>query len=102
MEITELQAETEQIRKRHERYGVTEESKFNLEQIQKAIEFKEKNEGNPEYELSNCFTPLVNDSKRYYQMIKKKRNQKWQEKKNKDKNIEEDKPKKVEWWQKNK
>jgi len=100
METEELQSEIEDIKKRQGRFGETEESKFNLEQIAKAIEFKVENIGNPQFELKDLFVPLPTDNKRVYNMLKQKRLEKRREKFKKDKNSEDIEPKKAEWWKK--
>ncbi|CAI2378088.1 unnamed protein product [Moneuplotes crassus] len=95
----DLQNEIDEIKKRQDRYGQTEESKSKIEQLTEAIQLIEQNKGNPEFEMSALFTPLPNDSKRLYQ-IKKKKNEKWHQRRDKDKNKESGGPKKVEWWKK--
>ena len=110
MEIDELNAEAESIKKRQERFGETEMSKFkygfllllnSLDQIQKALEFKEQHKGMPEYELSELLVPIPSETKRYYQQIKQKMIQKNKDKRMKNKNKEEgEKKTKAQLWQK--
>ena len=58
MDIEDLEKAKEKIKQRQERFGETEASKHNLEQIDKAIEFREQNKGNPDYELSELLEPI--------------------------------------------
>ena len=58
MEIDELEADALRIKQRQEKFGETDEGKRTLEHIQKAIQFKEENKGNPEYELSELLEPI--------------------------------------------